>query len=275
MAAANPMIDIRNIRLFQNLMNGIRRDIDRTVLEAKNLEDWINRVGFIVNTNPLMTETGLPLTLDAVEGIVKVFDMGVKGLPVGGTRELTREVVRQNTMDLVTRMGDDTKTVLRDILQRDLGDGLGMRDIAKNMENQVGKMSNTRAQTIARTETVRARNLADYTVAADKGYEAFIVVSADDCCEICAEEFPGVVFTMEDLEYLPPIHPNCRCTAQFFRTMAIADAMAEDYAAAREERLNPTPPEGAPEGAPGEEGEIAELRAMNSAVKEMLLGGVS
>jgi hypothetical protein len=60
----------------------------------------------------------------------------------------------------------------------------------------------------------------------------FAVVSAGDCCDECAAEYSGQVFEApDDLEMLPPLHPNCRCDSTFFFT--------EDHAQSAVDRYNP------------------------------------
>jgi hypothetical protein len=60
----------------------------------------------------------------------------------------------------------------------------------------------------------------------------FAVVSAGDCCDECAAEYSGQVFEApDDLEMLPPLHPNCRCDSTFFFT--------EDHAQSVVDRVNP------------------------------------
>lgn len=224
----------RNQAMMSRLMQMIRGDIQGALNRATSMDDFLGQIGINLNTNVMNSDAYLETVTEIIRGITEAYDLGAKGLPIGGMREVYRETAQQHTMDLVTRMGEDMKQQMRDILSQDLAEGKGMRDIAQDLMNNVESMSRTRAEVIARTETVRDKNLGEWYAANDAGKQAFIVISAFDCCDQCEEEYVGKTFTMEDVDMLPPLHPNCRCTAQFFRT----EDLAGDMASAFEERFN-------------------------------------
>lgn len=132
-------------------------------------------------------------------------------------------------MDLVTKMGDDQKQELRDILSDGLKEGKGMRDIAKEMEEKVDGMSRTRAQAIARTETTRAKNLGQWYKYKEKGFGSFTVNFTSEACDLCVDLYDGIVFPIDAVEMLPPeqTHPNCMCIAIFHPESA--EEYAEKY----------------------------------------------
>lgn len=140
------------------------------------------------------------------------------------SREALSEISQQNTMDLVTKMGEDQKQELRDILSDGLKEGKGMRDIAQEMEEKVDGMSRTRAQAIARTETTRAKNLANLYKYKDKGFQSFTVDFTSEACDDCVEAYENIVFPIEAVEMLPPRHTHCMCVAIFH------PETAEEYA---------------------------------------------
>jgi SPP1 gp7 family putative phage head morphogenesis protein len=225
------MVDLGDVssHVMLDLMQDIMRDVVKAENASKDKAQFFEKVGTFLNGNTLLTERNMPKTLGVVDSITRAYDLGVRGMPIGGTREVTREIIRDSSMQYLTKMGEDMKEQFRKLMADDIDSGLGMRDISKDFQNAISTMANTRADTIARTETVRARNLADYVVAEDKGYECFMVISADTCCEICAEVFPGKIFQMDDLDMLPPIHPRCRCTGKFYRTEDLGQKMADEY----------------------------------------------
>lgn len=63
-------------------------------------------------------------------------------------------------------------------------------------------------------------------------YPVFIVVSAPNCCQECADAYVGKVFiTEEDKDKLPPLHNECNCIAMYFNTITdgkCATGIAED-----------------------------------------------
>lgn len=143
------------------------------------------------------------------------------------SRETLSEISQQNTMDLVTRMGEDQKQELRDILSNGLEEGKGMRDIAKEMEEKVDEMSRTRARAIARTETTRAKNLANWYKYKEKNFGSFTVDFTGEACPDCVAEYDGIVFSIDDIDKLPPVHTHCMCVAIFHPESA--EEYAEKY----------------------------------------------
>lgn len=213
---------------FEKLVRNVRNDISHAERLAKNVPDFVDEVSVLVDTNPFLIERNILDTLTVVNEIGSVYKVEVGGVPLGGTREVMLEHIRTNAMHYVTRMGDDMRQALRDVMEQNLKDGNGMRQLAKELEKTSTDIGIKRGQLIARTETVRAQNLAEYSIASERGDEAFIVISASDCCPICEEEYDGAVFDADEVEMLPPLHPNCRCTAKFFRKKELAESMADN-----------------------------------------------
>lgn len=142
------------------------------------------------------------------------------------SRETLSEVARQNTMDLVTKMGEDQKQELRDILSDGLKDGKTTYEIARDMEEKIDEMSRTRAQAITRTETTRAANIGNWYKYKEKNFGSFTVDFTSEACDLCVELYDNIVFPIETVEMLPPepTHPHCMCVAIFH------PETAEEYA---------------------------------------------
>ena len=119
----------------------------------------------------------------------------------------------------MTNIGEDARSSIKNILEQSINNEKGMRYARDEMYKSIDSMSRNRAEVTARTETVNARNQAELLKAQDAGKEYFIVVSAGDCCNECYDAYDGNTFHLpEDEDMLPPLHPNCRCTASFFRS---------------------------------------------------------
>lgn len=94
-----------------------------------------------------------------------------------------------------------------------------------------------RSKMIARTEVKRAQTIVNYLTAKQDGAIGFTVKCRPDCCKYCAEAYADITgkdyddliesdrkqliggnveFTIEDTDFLPPFHPQCNCSAQFF-----------------------------------------------------------
>lgn len=102
------------------------------------------------------------------------------------------------------------------ILVEGLSQGQGARKIARNLRDNVTKLTNTRALTIARTEVVRAHaegQLDSFEILGVKelGILAEWSTAGDDrVCPQCGD-LEGVIMTVEEARSLIPRHPNCRC----------------------------------------------------------------
>lgn len=225
-----------NIKLFRKVMARIEADVEELATNSKTLAEFRERIGLYAQVNPMTTEANIFNFVEAVNGVADTYAGLVKGLPAGGTQELTKEIIRTRTMDNLTKLGTDTTSQMRNILEQSINNQKGMRYARDEMAKNIEGMTRNRAEVIARTETVYARNQAELVKAEVKGQEYFVVVSAGDCCDDCYETYDGNTFHVpEDEDMLPPLHPNCRCTATFFRTEDQAGMMADETSKPREE----------------------------------------
>jgi SPP1 gp7 family putative phage head morphogenesis protein len=122
-------------------------------------------------------------------------------------------------------------TQISRILVQGIADGDGLRLIAKKLLTTVngGDLSlvdslgrfipaKRRAETLARTEIIRAHHLATIQEYRNWGVLGIKVLgewkTADDnrVCSEC-EKMEGKVFTLDEIENMIPLHPNCRCIA--------------------------------------------------------------
>jgi len=212
---------LRNINEMKRLMANVRGDITATGQRAKNMEEFVESIGVYTNVNPLTSTKHLDQTNKVVQGITESFDAGYKGQGIGGHRSVYREISQKYTMGYVTRMGDDMKDQLRGILAKNLDKGLGWQETARDMTKNVDGMTRKRAVMIARTESVRAKNLGQWAEHKEMGYKYFEVLPHSTACKRCKKAYIGVVFPMTGkfTVMLPPLHPNCRCAARFYKSV--------------------------------------------------------
>ena len=166
-----------NAKKFGQLMKDIEKDVGRRTINAKNTDDWMNKLGMYVNRNPF-TVGGIKHD-ETVEILNNIMGQAkFKGLARGGTQELVKGVISENTMHYVTRMGDDMKNNLRRIFVDSYNQKMAPREIAKKLQKEVQGLSKTRAMAIARTETMRASNLSNYVNAKlNMGAKSYHVLS--------------------------------------------------------------------------------------------------
>lgn len=133
-----------------------------------------------------------------------------------------RPVAVEKVKLLASRSFDDLEAVTATMstkIVRTLTDGLvlgkGPRDIARDMTKAVD-VSRGRAETIARTEIVRAHAEGQLLAMENLGVEEVGVAvewsTAGDerVCELC-EPLQGVVLKLDEAKGMLPRHPNCRC----------------------------------------------------------------
>lgn len=123
-----------------------------------------------------------------------------------------------------TRYGDDVKRDINDILQNAIRKSQMPNVTAKQIDEYFKqyvtdqKELRGRGAMIARTETMRASNLGSYIGAQQNGATHFKVISRKGRCDKCGALYRDgtFIFSMNDLDKLPPLHPRCRCVPVFF-----------------------------------------------------------
>jgi SPP1 gp7 family putative phage head morphogenesis protein len=102
------------------------------------------------------------------------------------------------------------------ILAEGLTQGHGIRRIARDLRDNVSKITNTRALLISRTEIVRAHSEGQLDTFERLGVEKVGVVAEwstagdEKVCAMC-EPLDGTIMTIKEARGLIPRHPNCRC----------------------------------------------------------------
>jgi len=103
-------------------------------------------------------------------------------------------------------------------LAESIAEGRGPMQAARILQKRVGAIGINRARTMARTEIIRAHHSAMINTYRSAGIEGVIIRAewrtAGDfrVCEEC-EALEGEVFTLDEIENMIPLHPNCRCIA--------------------------------------------------------------
>lgn len=124
---------------------------------------------------------------------------------------------KKRAADLVTDIEDNTRDMLQSAVVDAIEQGMGSRELAERISGSLG-FSEARAETISRTELIRASNAAALDAYKDGGVPGKSWLSAgDDLVEEDCEmnEAQGPIPIDDDFESgedAPPLHPNCRCT---------------------------------------------------------------
>jgi len=102
-------------------------------------------------------------------------------------------------------------------LVQGMAEGIGPKEMARRLSDQVDGIGRSRALTLARTEVVRAHSEAtlnrfeDFGLTDVEGKAEFLTAQDDLVCPLC-EALEGKVFTIKKARGIIPVHPHCRCT---------------------------------------------------------------
>ena len=165
-------------------------------------------------------------------------------------KELTRVVIENRVGDLITDVGVDVQDSVREIVKDGYNQSLSQDEIAEQITHRVGTIKTKRARAIARTEIARTAVISDYMISKERGATHYYVECRNTACPVCKKAWhtkwtpendsyfnprektageKGWVgdrtFSMNNVEDLPPKHPNCRCVPYFITDKDIDDDM--------------------------------------------------
>lgn len=179
--------------------------------------------------NIFNTTSALEKLIPYQNNIGKIFTFGIKftSKEPSGTVLQMEEAVKQSAMQFVTKMGEDLKKQAGDIVAGGLKNGLDRNEVVNQLEQNLN-ITRARANSIARTETMRAANAGSYGQAIRDGQQFYIVDARAEACQECQDEYDGEVFDITDSASMPPLHPNCACIPVYFNTKEEAQGWADN-----------------------------------------------
>lgn len=212
------------IRYTDALFEELSRRLEQGVRESDTLESFLENTAEYTTANPLVT-SGYQANL--IQIILQEMNNHKFSRPA--QKELTRMTIENYVGDLITNVGEDIKQSVRDIVKEGYNQGLTQNEIAKNISNELESINNTRARVIARTEIARTATVSDYIINKERGATGYTVDCRDTACDICKDAYldnpeqepdgrrmeGDVLYEIDDISELPPLHPNCRCSVRF------------------------------------------------------------
>lgn len=110
------------------------------------------------------------------------------------------------------------QSAIRTEIAAGLEAGEGTSKIAKRIEDRVDKIGRTRSKTLARTEVIRAHhsaNMASYREAGVLSVRVTAELLTAGDGRVCPEcsALADKEYTLDEIEDMIPVHPNCRCVA--------------------------------------------------------------
>ncbi len=204
-------------RLFEELI----RRLQKGVLDNDTLESFLEATKEYTTNNPLQS-TGYTDTMIAL--ILAETNNHKFSRP--SQRELTRVTIENYVGNLIANVGEDIKQTVRDIVTEEYNnpEGSNPQRMAKRISDEVEGIKNKRARTIARTEIARTATVSDYIIAKERGATHYTVNCRSTRCTECKKKYCNnsrtggdVEYEIEDTDNLPPLHPQCRCSANFYK----------------------------------------------------------
>jgi len=226
-------------------MEWLQRQIDTGILEVRELAQvgvgvegaWTNKyiydsykrgviraryelqkAGFdvptIAQTGGIEISMSTPFHLDRVGLLYTRVFSGLQGITAAMDTQISR-VLAQGIAD-----GDGPRLLARKLISTINGTGMGELAITDTLGRFIP--ASRRAEMLARTEIIRAHHNATIQEYRNWAVEGVVVkaewASAGDdrACNRCLD-LEGSVFTLDVIEKMIPLHPNCRCIALPFK----------------------------------------------------------
>lgn len=135
----------------------------------------------------------------------------------GGPIEQTRvQLLYLRAFDLLKGVTDQMSANMSRVLADGLANGLGARDVARNLAREVTELGRKRALVIARTELIHAYAEGQLDTFEKLGIEevgAQIEWKTAGDLKVCprCQLLEGKIFKLSEARGMIPLHPNCRC----------------------------------------------------------------
>lgn len=220
MVSRNKLIK-NGIKYTDALFDELNRRLEQGVYDNDTLESFLENTKEYTTQNPLVT-TGYKDTM--LKLILAETNNHKFSRP--SQRELTRVAIEEHCGNLITNVGEDVKQTVRNIVTEEYNkpEGSNPQEMAKRITEEVDVIKNTRAKTIARTEVARTSTISDCIISKERGATHYTVTCRSTRCPICEELYcdnsdtgGDVEYSIDDTDNLPPLHPNCRCSANFYK----------------------------------------------------------
>ena len=172
--------------ILQKIIDGELSNLSK----AKTVE----QLNILSQVNIFTTTTAAEALVAYQNNISKMFQFGLKfsNKTPSSTVKLMEEGVKQSTMTWITKLGDDMKTRAGQIVADSIGKSIPVNDIVANLEKEL-QVTRARANSIARTETMRAAHAGSYGQAIRDGKQYYIIDSRAEACKICKRKFTDEV----------------------------------------------------------------------------------
>ena len=223
-------------------MNWLQGQVDKGILEVKELNQvgkgvnaaWENKYIYdsykrgVIRSRYEMKKAGFDIPSIEATGGIEIsmstpFHLDRLGLLYTRTYTELKGTVNDMMDKQISRVlsqgiadGDNPRLLARKLVATIDGKGLGKLELTDSLGRFIP--AQRRAEILARTEIIRAHHMAtiqEYKNWAVEGVYVqaeFMTAGDDRVCSQCAS-LQGRVFTLDQIEGMIPVHPQCRCVA--------------------------------------------------------------
>jgi len=223
-AISDSLRDSRLSKIFNPIVKKIEKGLKSIFrLWLKLVRDRISRVDALTTTSQIdQIIQGIDSHEFASEiraGITEAYQKGLQlnqnmelGFSLDRTDRRALDYIKEYPLIIAEHVRDD----IHNALKRELHEGMSKGESIQKVKKRIQEVFDTtprRAETIARTEVSNASAWGKINQIRSFGGKKWQFYATEDerTCPICMEHHEKI-YSIDDLEYKPPLHPNCRCT---------------------------------------------------------------
>jgi SPP1 gp7 family putative phage head morphogenesis protein len=155
-------------------------------------------------------ELGIDFGNETLEGLSEDFGISINNAALGTQANIqAASFAAQGSIERLKNYSEDFRVEATNIIALNLTLGIGVRKTAGQLRERFG-LSKSRAETIARTETLAALNDAAKYTYKENGFEyvQYFATADIDTCQFCLGRNQQV-YKINEISL--PLHPRCRC----------------------------------------------------------------
>lgn len=213
-----------NEKILTKILNTSRMELEAVAKTYKNPAELEQILRALINRGFITTDTHSEDITRFKSNVGSAFEIGLFQGPTPANpavMSIIQETMVNSAVNYITKLDSDLKMQLGQIMADGYKNKVFPTDIVKQMSERVG-ITQGRAGMIARTETMRSSNIANWSQAKANGQKYFIVDHRGAACIYCKQIASKGVFSIDETRYVPPYHPNCACVPIFFDDKADA-----------------------------------------------------
>lgn len=164
----------------------------------------------------------LSISVDYTDGLNKLLKnnkTSKNGFSVEEQRSIFKEIAlipELYDFEYIGPIDDHTKLQIIKILAKVVNQGKGIIDATNEIQSKTS-LNSEDAENISKNEISRIKNLGNWRIHKEKGYNHFKVSQSLNTCQKCRKAYDKKIFSINEVKMLPPLHNLCKCNAIFIK----------------------------------------------------------